>query len=187
MTPAWGNCTRRGAGEASRWAGSGDWFAGAVGSAAAVAGQALAEAVVGALGEQFEHEIVDAQGHGDVVSRAGVHGGCGARQLGDVVGPVLAGAEEVGDDDNFARAPADAGGVGCGDGGFAQLHVGWFDDGVAIGEALGEGSGDGFEHLVGGVEARSVVDDDDSRRLHGVECVAAGSDPRQPVDCTRLI
>ena len=80
----------------------------------------------------------------------------------DVCGPVFAGAKEKRRDDDLGCAAFYAAGVGGGDGGFGDFHVGGFYDVVEGLEALAEEGGDFFEHCVALGAARAVIYDDDS-------------------------
>src|SRR5205823_13590420 len=94
-------------------------------------------------------------------------GGDLGRQSGDVPGPVLAGAEEEGADDDSLGAAFYAFGVGGGDGGLGEFHVGGFDDVVFFAEAICEEGGELFEHFIALIARGAVIDDDDAD-LHAV-------------------
>src|SRR5580658_10013174 len=125
----------------------------AQGSAARFAVVFAPDAVIDALGEQVEDQIVDTEGLRDVIFHAGVFG-CGVGgEAGDVLGPVLAGAQEIGTDDDALGAAANAGFEGGGDGGLGNLHVRGFDDVIFCFEAVGEKGCQLFQHMVAGLEA----------------------------------
>ncbi len=148
--------------------GDGDvFFAAAGGVFAEVAEIVVVVAAGDALVEEVEDEVVDAEGGGDVIGGLGEFGGDFGGEAGDVPGPVLAGAEEEGADDDAGCAALDAFGVGGGDGGLGEFHVGGFDDCVFLAEFLGEKLGELFEHLIAFGAAGAVIDDDDSG-LHGL-------------------
>ncbi len=89
-----------------------------------------------------------------------VFGGfCG--EAWDVGGPVFSGAQEERGDDDLGCAAFYAAGVGGGDGGLGDFHVGGFYDVIEGLETLAEKGGDFFEHLVALGAARSVIYDDD--------------------------
>src|SRR5687768_12974369 len=117
-------------------------------AAATVAEVVVLDAVADALLQELEDQVVDADRHGDVISSAGVTRGGFGRQARDVAGPVLAGAEEEGADDDARRAALDAAGERRRNGRLAQLHVRGLDHVVALAEALGEEPGDLLEHPV---------------------------------------
>lgn len=133
---------------------------------AEVAGFALV-VVVGAVFDALEDELgyffVEAEGLGDVGLDAGVEGGGGGDEVGDVGGGVSAGGEEVGVDEDEVGALGDAAFEGVGDGGIGEFHVGGFDDG-ATGDPFEEGDYV-EEHVIGGGAFGAVIDEDDAEGL----------------------
>src|SRR5687768_13770699 len=86
-------------------------FPTAVGAFAQIAEVVVFDAVAGALGEEVEDQVVEAERRRDVVARPGESLGRGGGQAGDVLGPVLARAEEERADDDALGAAPDAAGV----------------------------------------------------------------------------
>ena len=115
------------------------------------------------------------------VGHLGMAGGRFARELRDVLVPVLARQQEVrGDDDHLGTAfdTAIEGGL---DGRLGEFHVGRLDDAVVDG--LADHRGHLLEHLVRGLAARAVVDDDEADaswvgHLHGGD--SSGPERRGP-------
>jgi len=119
-------------------------------------------AEAGPLGEQVQYQIVEAEGHRDVIRRAGVLVARLAGEAGDVAGPVLAGAEEERADDDARRAALDTLRISRRNRRLGDLHVRRLDDVVQRLEPPREQRRDLFEHPIALPPPRPVIDNDDS-------------------------
>jgi hypothetical protein len=115
--------------------------------------------LVDSLYHHVDELLVEAERLGDARRDPGVPAHGLSYQLGDVVGRMPAGGEEVGVDDNLPRAGRDAVVDSLGDGGGSELHVGGAHDG--IGAAGLYPARDLCEKLVRLGTAAAMVDEQD--------------------------